>query len=163
MILSTTKSNLEVQIITKKMTFALKGGVSYGDSYGKTSELPFFERFYSGGISTVRGFDNNSLGPRDSNTDPAGGAVSVNARAELLFPVPFAEDVDGLRMSAFVDAGNVFEDFDKFEADEIRYSAGLSATWMSPIGPFTLSYAEPLNAEDTDETQKLQFSIGASF
>lgn len=149
--------------VTKKMTFALKGGVSYGDSYGKTSELPFFERFYAGGISTVRGFDNNSLGPRDSNDDPSGGAVSVNARAELLFPVPFAEDVDGLRMSAFVDAGNVFEDFDKFETDEVRYSAGLSATWMSPIGPFTLSYAEPLNAEDTDEIQKLQFSIGASF
>ena len=149
--------------VSKKISFALKGGLSYGKSYGKTTELPFFERFYAGGISTVRGFDNNSLGPKDSNNDSKGGALSVNARAELLFPAPFAEDVDGLRLSAFVDAGNVFEDFDSFESKEIRYSAGLSATWMSPIGPFTLSYAKPLNAKKGDEEQKLQFSIGASF
>ena len=149
--------------VTKKMTFALKGGVSYGDAYGKSSELPFFERFYSGGIGTVRGFDYNSLGPKDSKGDSKGGAVAVNARAELLFPAPFAEDVEGLRLSAFVDAGNVFEDFDAVKADDIRYSAGLSATWMSPIGPFTLSYAKPLNAKEGDEKQQLQFSIGASF
>ncbi len=149
--------------VSKKVTFALKGGVSYGEAYGKTDELPFFERFYSGGISTVRGFDHNSLGPKDSKGDSKGGAVAINGRAELLMPVPFATDVDGLRMSAFVDAGNVFEDFDSVESDEIRYSAGVSATWMSPIGPFTLSYAKPLNAKKGDDEQKLQFSIGASF
>jgi len=149
--------------VTQKMTFALKGGLSFGDGLGKSSELPFFERFYSGGIGTVRGFDYNSLGPKDSNGDSKGGTLGVNARAELLFPVPFAEDVDGLRMSAFVDAGNVFEDFDTFDTNELRYSAGLSATWMSPIGPFTLSYAKPLNAKEGDSEQQLQFSIGASF
>ncbi len=62
-----------------------------------------------------------------------------------------------------VDAGNVYKDFDAFDADEIRYSAGLAATWMSPLGPFTLSYAKPLNAKDGDEEQEIQFSIGASF
>lgn len=149
--------------VTKKVTFALKGGISHGDGFGKSSELPFFERFYAGGISTVRGYDHNSLGPKDSKGDSKGGTVSVNARAELLFPAPFAEDVDGLRLSAFVDGGNVFEDFDDFDSDELRYSAGLSATWMSPIGPFTLSYAKPLNAKDGDDKQELQFSIGASF
>ena len=159
--------------VTEKMTFALKGGISYGEGFGKTSTLPFFERFYAGGISTVRGFDNNSLGPKAriknsagvivDSTDPAGGNLSVNARAELLFPVPFAEDVKGLRMSAFVDAGNVYKDFDAFEAADVRYSAGLSATWISPLGPFTLSYAKPLNEKAGDEVQELQFSIGASF
>ncbi len=149
--------------VTEKITLAVKGGVSTGDSFGDTSELPFFERFYSGGISSVRGFENNSLGPRDTNNDPMGGSFGVNARAELQFPVPFAEDVKGLRMSAFVDAGNVYKDFDAFEADEIRYSAGLAATWISPLGPFTLSYAKPINAKDGDEEQELQFSIGASF
>ena len=153
--------------VTEKITFALKGGVSYGDGYGKTTDLPFYERFYAGGISTVRGFDNNSLGPKalDSlgniTTDPKGGNLAVNARAELLFPVPFAEDVKGLRMSAFVDAGNVFED--KFDSAEMRYSTGLSATWISPLGPLTLSYAKPLNEEEGDEIQNFQFSIGASF
>lgn len=147
--------------VSKKVTFALKGGLGYGDSYGNTSELPFFERFYSGGISTVRGYENNSLGPKDSKGDPKGGTLSVNARAELLFPAPFAEDIDGLRLSAFVDAGNVYED--SFDAGELRYSAGLSATWISPVGPFTISYAKPIHSKDGDDEQKLQFSIGASF
>ena len=149
--------------VSKKITFALKGGISYGDGYSSSKELPFFERFYSGGISTVRGYEHNSLGPKDSKGDSKGGAVAVNARAELLFPAPFAEDADNFRLSAFVDGGNVFEDFDAFDSAEVRYSAGVSATWMSPIGPFTLSYAKPLNAKDDDNTQNLQFSIGASF
>jgi len=125
--------------------------------------LPFFERFYSGGINSVRGFDNNSLGPRDSNGDSSGGDFVVNAKAELLFPLPFASSLKNVRMSAFVDAGNVYEDIDAFEASDIRYSAGLSATWISPLGPVTLSYARPLNSEDGDEEQQVQFTIGASF
>ena len=149
--------------VTEKVSLAFKGRVATGDGYGDTKELPFFERFYSGGISSVRGFENNSLGPRDSNGDSAGGDFVVNARAELQFPVPFAADVKGLRMSAFVDAGNVFDDFDAFDQDNIRYSAGISATWISPLGPFTISYAKPLNAEDGDEEQKIQFTIGTSF
>ncbi len=149
--------------VSDNLTFAIKGGIQTGNGFGNTSELPFFERFYSGGISTVRGYENNSLGPRDSNNDPMGGSFSVDARAELQFPVPFAADVKGLRMGAFVDAGNVYKDFDAFDADEIRYSAGLAVTWMSPLGPFSLSYAKPLNAKDGDDEQEIQFSIGASF
>jgi len=164
--------------ISEKITFAFKAGVSYGDSLGDTSELPFFERFYSGGIRSVRGFENNSLGPRaeinnldengvpDGTTrvgDPKGGAFATNATAEVSFPVPFAEDVKGLRMSAFVDAGNVFEHSNDFDTDEIRASAGLGVTWLSPLGPFTVSYAQPLNDEEGDDVQEFQFSIGASF
>ncbi len=164
--------------ITEKITFAVKAGISYGDSLGDTTELPFFERFFSGGIRSVRGFENNSLGPRavinnlgddgqpDGTTregDPAGGAFVTNATAEVSFPIPFAEDVKGLRMSAFVDVGNVFEDSNAFEADELRASAGLGVTWLSPLGPFTVSYAKPLNDEEEDEVQEFQFSIGASF
>ncbi len=150
--------------VTEKMTFALKGGLSYGSAYGSTSELPFFERFYSGGIGTVRGFEYNSLGPQDSNKTSKGGAFSVDTRAEFLFPVPFlGDDVKGLRMSAFVDGGNVFEGTKSFKADELRFSTGLATTWISPLGPFTLSYAKPLNAKKGDDEQKLQFSIGANF
>jgi outer membrane protein insertion porin family len=76
--------------------------------------------------------------------------------------MPFLSDVKGLRASIFVDGGNVFDD--KFEADEMRYSAGLSATWMTPLGaPLTISYSKPLNAKDTDETSLVQFSLGATF
>ncbi|RVU86020.1 outer membrane protein assembly factor BamA [Leucothrix sargassi] len=143
------------------LTAVLKGGVGYGDGYGDQDDLPFFENFYSGGIRTVRGFEQSSLGPRDSEDDAAGGNLSVNATAEVRFPVPFLADVKGLKGSAFIDAGNVFQD--DFDADEVRYSAGVGVTWISPLGPLSLSYAKPLNAEDDDEVQRLQFSIGANF
>ncbi len=150
------------QPITDDVTFALKGRAYYGKGMGDTKQLPFYENFYAGGIGSVRGFDYNSLGPRDSNGTPRGGNLSTTVTAEVQFPMPFLSDVKGLRASAFVDGGNVFDD--KFKADEMRYSAGLSVTWMTPLGaPLTISYSEPLNAKDTDETSQVQFSLGATF
>ena len=147
--------------VSENITAVLKGGVAYGDGFGDTEELPFFENFYSGGIRTVRGFEHNSLGPKDSNNDAKGGNLSLNATAELRFPVPLLTDVKGLKGSVFVDAGSVFED--DFNQDDIRYSAGVGVTWISPLGPLTLSYAKPLNDEAEDEVQELQFSVGANF
>ena len=147
--------------VNEDITAVLKTSVAYGDGFGDTGELPFFENFYSGGIRTVRGFEHNSLGPLDSTGDAKGGNLSLNATAELRFPVPFFNDVKGLKGSVFVDAGNVFKN--DFEADEVRYSAGVGLTWVSPIGPLTLSYAKPLNDEDGDKVQELQFSVGANF
>ena len=77
--------------------------------------------------------------------------------------MPFAADVKTVKMSAFVDSGNVFDTSDSFKSSELRYSAGLGVVWLSPIGPFEVSYAKPLNAKDGDKEQSLQFSIGASF
>jgi len=147
--------------VTENITAVLKGSVAYGDGFGNSDTLPFFENFYSGGIRTVRGYEHNSLGPEDSTGDAKGGNLSLNATAELRFPMPFLDDVKGLKGSVFVDAGNVFKD--DFNQDEIRYSAGVGATWVSPLGPLTISYAKPLNEETGDKTQELQFSIGANF
>lgn len=153
--------------VSDNVSFVLKSRLATGGGYGDIDDLPFFERFFSGGISSVRGFENNSLGPTGlvggDPQDPSGGDFVVNANAELLFPVPFFKDNKGLRLSAFVDAGQVYEDIDTFDADQIRYSAGLSVTWISPLGPFTLSYAQPLNDEEDDELQEVQFTIGTSF
>ena len=114
------------------------------------------------GIGSVRGYDHNSLGPKDSNKASRGGNLRTTITAEVQFPMPFLGDVKGLKASAFVDGGNVFND--KFNADEMRYSAGVSATWMTPLGaPLTVSYSKPLNAKDDDETSKVQFSLGATF
>ena len=148
--------------VSENITGVVKGGVAYGDGFGDSDGLPFFENFYSGGIRTVRGFEHNSLGPKDSSgVDAAGGNLSLNATAELRFPVPLLNDVKGLRGSVFVDAGSVFKD--DFNQDDIRYSAGVGVTWVSPLGPLTLSYAKPLNDEDGDQVQELQFSVGANF
>ena len=111
----------------------------------------------------MRGFEDSSLGTHDENDDPTGGDFLVTGTAELQFPMPLAQDVKGLKMSTFVDAGNVFADSGSFEAKDLRYSAGVGAVWLSPIGPFEISYAKPLNAKDGDKEQKVQFSIGASF
>lgn len=149
--------------INNDITFALKGRVATGNGRGDLDNLPFFEKFNAGGIRTVRGYESNSLGPLDSKGDAKGGDLLVAASAQVLFPVPFASDMKNLRLSAFVDAGNVFEDVDAFESSEIRYSAGVGAVWLSPLGPFELSYAKPLNSKDGDKEQVVQFSIGASF
>jgi len=147
--------------VSENITAVLKTSLAYGSGFGDTNELPFFENFYSGGIRTVRGFEHNSLGPLDSTSDAKGGNLSLNATAELRFPVPFLTDVKGLKGSVFIDAGNVFED--DFDQEEIRYSAGIGMTWVSPNGPLTFSYAKPLNDKPGDKVQELQFSVGANF
>ena len=149
--------------VSNQLTFATKGNLSYGSAFsGSNKELPFFERFYAGGIGSVRGFEKNTLGAHE-NGDAVGGDFLMTGTAELSFPVPFASDIKGLRMSTFVDAGNIFSNSGDFKSDDIRYSVGVGATWLSPMGPLTVSYAKPMNMGDDDEEQQVQFSIGAAF
>ncbi len=143
--------------------FGLRGDVGYGDSYGDTDGLPFFENYYAGGLRSVRGFEGNTLGPKYSNGEASGGAFRVIGGGELFFPTPGFTDSDNIRMSAFLDAGNVWADFDDFDAGELRYSAGVSLMWLSPIGPLIMSVAQPLNAESEDKKEVFQFSFGAAF
>ena len=108
----------------------------------------------------MRGYKANTLGPRYSNNDPSGGAFKTIASTQLIFPVPFVEKSENVRVAAFLDAGNVFSTVDGFDAGELRYSVGLSGTWISPFGPLVLSVAAPLNEKDGDETEAFQFSFG---
>lgn len=154
--------------VTDNVTFVAKGRVGVANASGKTTEVPFFDRYYAGGIGSVRGYDQSSLAPRSSTHSDQilGGDTMVSATAELQFPAPFADDVKGLKMSTFVDAGNAYNRSDSTSGTNdkaIRYSAGVGAVWLSPIGPLEISVAKPLNAKDGDEEQKVQFSIGASF
>jgi outer membrane protein insertion porin family len=158
--------------LVKDFIFMLKGDFGYGDSYGDTSALPFYERYYTGGAQSVRGYRGNSLGPRiDDN--PEGGALKLVANAELIFPVPFAESGKNFRMSAFIDGGNVFaapdgvniSDLKDFPGvtEKLRYSTGFTAIWMTPVAPLTFSYAWALNDKPGDETEQFQFTLGAFF
>ncbi|MGV6810527.1 MAG: outer membrane protein assembly factor BamA [bacterium] len=149
--------------VTNEIIFSAKGRVGVGKGSGDLENLPFFDRYYAGGIRSVRGFKQNSLGPKDTEGKSQGGDFVTSASAELIFPAPFMSDAKSFRMSTFVDAGNVFADQDDFDAEEIRYSAGVGAIWLSPLGPFTLSYAKPLNKKDSDEDQVIQFSLGTTF
>ena len=149
--------------ITEGLTFSLSGEVAYGKSYGKTSDLPFFEKYFAGGFRTVRGYELNSLGPRDSFNQPFGGNFRVISQTELLFPVPFIENSNSIRLSTFFDAGNVFAEVDNFETSELRTSAGVAVRWLTPIGALTFSLAKPLNAKRGDDQQSFQFNLGALF
>ncbi|MBK5943777.1 outer membrane protein assembly factor BamA [Halorhodospira halophila] len=162
-----------------RTTFSVEGQVSYGDGYGDTDRLPFFENYYAGGVRTVRGYRGNYLGPREEGGDPIGGNARVLTKAQVIFP-PTPES-QSVRMAAFVDAGQVFntrldrydfgsntekiipEGLDRVDLGELRAAAGISLIWMSPVGPLTFSLAEPLNESRDDETETFQFSLGTEF
>ncbi len=157
--------------LTSRLTFAVDFSLGYGDGYGDTDYLPFFENFYAGGISTVRGFDSNSLGPREIlvtpsgdriEGDPLGGNARILGSAALVFPIPFTE-INSVRLSTFLDAGNVFDTRLDPDYGDLRYSTGIGLVWMSPLGALTMSLARPLNDEEDDDTQTFQFSLGSFF
>jgi outer membrane protein insertion porin family len=148
--------------LTEKLTISLKGDIGYGDSYGDTTELPFFEHYYAGGSNSVRGWRSNSLGPQVDGT-AEGGALKTVASAELIFPVPFVEDNKSLRLSAFYDIGNVFAGQQDFNVNELRYAVGFAAIWITPIAPLTFSFAWPLNDRPGDTTERFQFTLGSFF
>ncbi|MBF0256313.1 MAG: outer membrane protein assembly factor BamA [Gammaproteobacteria bacterium] len=158
-------------IIEDGLTLGLKIDLGYGDVYGDRTEFPFYENFYAGGPKSVRGFEDNTLGPKghDSNGNQlndthVGGTIKTVGNMELYFPPPFDLVGQSVRLSAFVDVGNVFNDSNyKFDVDELRVSAGLAAVWLSPVGPLGVSIAEPLVSKAGDQEQRFQFTLGSAF
>ncbi len=146
--------------IAKDLTFKLGAELGYGDGYGGTSDLPFFENFFAGGVHSVRGFNANTLGPKDSNGYPFGGSSKVLGNAELFFPVPFISEAKSVRLGAFLDAGTVSNGL---SVSNMRYAVGLSGEWLSPFGALAISFAKPLNATTNDQQQSFQFSFGSGF
>jgi outer membrane protein insertion porin family len=143
--------------------FSVNGELGYGDAYGDTSQLPIFENFYAGGPRSVRGFQSFSLGPRDSDDDPIGGNVRIVGNAELYLPPIFSPN---MRLLAFVDAGHVYNTKKTdVQLEDLRYSAGIGMSWLSPIGALSISLAKPINPTDRDKQKEetFQFSIGTTF
>ncbi len=159
--------------MTQSLTLLLHSDIAYGNGYGETDELPFFERYYAGGLRTIRAYNTNSLGPRDIiSNDPIGGNFRVLGGADVIFPIPFMEKPpNSVRLSVFYDIGNVFLEnaptFNStengFDAGQLRTSAGLSFVWLAPIGPLRFSYGKALNDVPGDDLRAFQFSIGSFF
>lgn len=151
------------QPLGRTFTLFLNGDIGYASGLGG-KPLPFFKNYYAGGPGTVRGYDDFSLGPRDPQGNTLGGTRRVVGNIELLFPVPGAAQDKSLRLSTFVDAGQVYALGEKLSLSELRYSAGLALSWSSPLGPLRLSYAFPLNErKGFDRVQRLQFKFGTTF
>ena len=177
--------------LNKSLTLMLGGEVGYGNGYGKTKTMPFFENFYGGGLGSVRGFESGTLGPKvyDQYGEKIsyGGNKKANVSAELLFPMPGIKDARTVRLSLFADAGSVWDgktytdkDNDKYNKtaqnvyglgtshkstfkEELRASAGAAVTWLSPLGPMKFSYAYPFKKKEGDEIQRFQFQLGTTF
>jgi outer membrane protein insertion porin family len=137
----------------------LNTDLGYGNGYGNMDHLPFFKNYYAGGMGTVRGYAENTLGPRDSLDNALGGNVLASANAALIIPTPL--DKYRVRTSLFFDAGNVFQD--TVNLSDIRYSTGIEVDWASPMGPLKISLGQALNSKDGDNTRLINFSIGTSF
>ena len=175
---------LQLVPISRQWTVAVSAELAFGDALGNaTSALPPYRQFFGGGPSSVRGYTESRLGPKDSFGNPYGGNMKVISRTELLFPVPQKWRAS-TRISAFFDMGNVFSqgagvDFVgldgvtpvdyEFDYNELKQSAGLSVQWLAPLGIFRFSYAVPLNqfkgdgVRYADEVEKFQFTIGSAF
>jgi outer membrane protein insertion porin family len=149
--------------LTRNMTLALNGDAGYANGFGNRS-VPFFKNYYVGGPGSVRGFRPFSLGPQDAIGNSLGGTRKIVGSAEVLFPVPGAQQDKSLRLAAFLDAGQVFGPGEKWSLSEMRYAAGIGLAWTSPFGPLRLSMAQPLNEKKGfDRVQRLQFTFGSTF
>jgi outer membrane protein insertion porin family len=149
--------------LNSKFTLMLNGEVGYADGYGGKG-LPFYKNFYGGGVNSVRGYKASSLGPITTSNGTEyriGGNRRVIGNAELLWGFPGMEK--SFRMGWFFDAGQVYGKGEKVDLGDLRYSTGISASWISPIGPLKFSYGTPLNRQSSDKAESFQFQLGTTF
>ena len=154
--------------VTRDYTLAFNALVDYGKSYSN-NPYPVIKDVYAGGIGTVRGYSTNSLGPTDAVTGTyLGGSKRVVGNVQFYLPFPGTQQDRSLRWYLFADGGQVYGtdgygNDQQINLSQLRYSAGVGLSWTSPMGPLQLSYAKPLNAQPTDNTQVFQFQIGTGF
>jgi outer membrane protein insertion porin family len=189
--------------ISSSLTFEGSATIGYGNTYRsanginpetgaplKVDGLPFFQNFYAGGVSDVRSFRDNTLGPYTLSPgcsaitqasfcrQPLGGNFKTVASAELIFPTPFVKDDTATRLSWYVDAGNVFNKNNNaltlinsnnvfgnngFSLSEMRVSTGISLHWQAPVGPIVINVGRPIVKKPGDISEVLQFNFGQTF
>lgn len=160
--------------LSKKYTLALNSDLGWGQGL-QGQQYPLFKNFFVGGLGSVRGFEQSTLGPSgsSSSTNPAtiylGGSKKLVLNAELIVPFPGAGNDRTLRLFGFTDVGRAFGTDpvtkleEKVDLSQLRASAGVGLSWISPMGPLRFSYATPIRQQTGDKIQRLQFQIGTSF
>ncbi|MBM3341201.1 MAG: outer membrane protein assembly factor BamA [Betaproteobacteria bacterium] len=158
--------------LTRETTLMFNVELGYGDGYsGK--RLPFFKNYFAGGVSSLRGYKLNTVAPRDEQLNPRGGTRKLLTNFEYLFPFPGLTNDRSVRLSAFLDAGTVYDpkataiaglanNYNTFSSG-LRYSTGMSLGWVSPFGPLKFVIAAPLSSKDGDRKQRFQFTFGGAF
>lgn len=155
--------------ITRQYTFAFNTELGVGKGLGGKT-FPVLRNFYGGGLGSVRGFEQGTLGPTSAvigsttgETVNIGGARNIVFNAEFIAPFPGAGNDRTLRWFAFVDAGNVYGESESVDFSKMRSSVGVGLSWISPVGPLRFALANPVRKFSGDRIQKFQFQIGTSF
>ena len=135
--------------------FSLGGGAAYG--LDESEEIPLIERFFLGGRTTVRGYSNDTLGPKGKNDNPTGGNMFALTNWELRISV-----FKGFGLVTFLDAGNVWRTADEVD-DELKYTIGTGLRYNTPVGPVRIDYGHKMNKESGDSSGEVHFSFGHAF
>ena len=169
--------------------FQLKTTVGIGAGLGSATSLPFYNKYFAGGNTTVRGYKGSSLGPLTYNApstlvgsgfhscrakaipgkyrkcDAVGGDFMTVAQFNWVFsPPPFlGEDTRALRTTLFFDVGNVFEKVNNFDYNELRGSYGVEFNILTPIGGVSVGFVSAINDQEGDDTQPVIFQLGGAF
>jgi outer membrane protein insertion porin family len=137
-------------------TFSIRGRLGYANGFNKKI-LPLYERFYVGGINTIRGLGFGEGGPRDAEGEKIGGNFESILNAELIFPIVKDIKLKGL---IFADYGGAFDKDDGISIDDLRYTVGFGFRWLSPFGPLRLEWGFNLNPKPDESENKVEFSMG---
>ena len=137
------------------LALAIRGGAAF--SFDSTKELPLVERFFLGGRTTVRGFNNDSLGPKGVNNTPTGGNVFALGNSELRLSLG-----RGFGLVTFLDSGNVWKLVDDV-GTKVRYTAGAGLRYKTPVGPVRIDYGHKLDREPGESQGEVHFSFGHAF
>ena len=129
--------------------------------------VPIRDRYFTGGRTSVRGFEENSIAPLGADGSPIGGDIMVNGNAELRFPLVF-----GRAGAVFFDSGGTFLrkectttvcNFSKIDLEDIRRSVGLGLRYITPVGPISLEYGFKLDRRSGESIGAFHFTIGNIF
>jgi outer membrane protein insertion porin family len=148
------------------------GQTSFGDfvfswrtqfGYGETFDddpFPLYRRYFPGGINSVRGFKNRTLGPKDERGNEYGGSKQLVNNVELIFPLINSA---GLKGVVFYDIGQSFDDDESIDLSALREAYGAGIRWSSPLGPIRIEFGFPLDRQEGESNMVTQFSFGAPF
>jgi outer membrane protein insertion porin family len=155
-------NHISYEPINNDLTLKLTGDLGLIKGYsGK--DVPFFKRYFGGGSGSVRGFGNKTLGPLYPNNKAKGGEFSILGSANIIAPAYFFDDNDNMRMSAFIDAGNIYEKTSNIKLDDLRMSTGIGFAYLSPIGAIGMYWSTPILKKSGDVIENFSFSLGTGF
>lgn len=145
-------------LLAPRVVFASRLKLGFADPFKSDEEVPLFERFYAGGLSSVRGYGRDRLGPLSSSDDPIGGRSLIEGSLELRRQL--TEKIGG---TLFLDFGQVSLDSYDVPIDDLRYSAGFGMLYTTPAGPALLALGFPFDPPHGDRPWQVHFSIGQFF